>query len=132
VKTHPALRSLPVEEYKDAYHARRGHWGPAPNSDELWDGDRRVFWERELNSEELREIIRFRRLARYASMLQGVGLFGMKVPMPKIPHVIEELVAISKGQQQQSANSSPKSSDSERLSERYGIDPIALPNYDYV
>lgn len=121
--------SLPVEEYKDAYHARRGPWGAAPNCDELWDGDRRVFWERELSSEELREILRFRRLARYATMLQGgVGIFGMRVPMPKIPPVIEELVREARAQQ--SANSSPRST-STPSSEAFTYDNIALPHDDY-
>ena len=86
--------SLPVEEYRDAYNARRGPWGTAPTSDELWDGDRRVFWERELTQEELKEILRFRRLAKYAHMLSNVG-FGIKVPMPKTPAIIDELMKLS-------------------------------------
>ena len=77
-----------------------------------------------MTSEELKEILRFRRLARYASMLQGVGLFGLKVPMPKVPHVIEELVSISRQQQQQS---SPRSMDSTRSSGNFTMDTIALP-----
>jgi hypothetical protein len=121
------VASLPVEEYREAYHARRGPWGAAPQSDELWDGDRRVFWERELTSEELKEILRFRRLARYASMLQGVGLFGVKVPMPKIPQVIEELVKEARTQQQRSSSSSPKLDASTLETDHYGVDPIALP-----
>jgi len=111
------VASLPVEEQREAFHARRGLWGSAPLSDELWDGDRRVFWERELVSEELREILRFRRLARYATMLQGVGLFGLKVPMPKVPLVIEELVKIAR---EQKGLSLPKP-------DAFEFDPIAVP-----
>ena len=120
-------RSLPVEEYREAYHARRGPWGAAPVSDELWDGDRRVFWERELTSDELKEILRFRRLARYASMLQGVGVFGVKVPMPKIPVVIEELVQTARANHR--ASMSPKLEAS--TLEEYGMDPIALPSEEH-
>lgn len=87
---------MPSEEFKEAWQSRRGPWVTAPQSDELWDGERRVFWEKELSSEELRDILRFRRFARYASTLQGLnGIFGIKVPMPKPPLVIEELVRIS-------------------------------------
>jgi hypothetical protein len=116
-----------VEEYKEAYHARRGLWGSAPTSDELWDGDRRVFWERELTNEELREILRFRRLARYASMLQGVGMFGVKVPMPKVPLIIEELVKEARLQQQQT-QSSPKLDASHFEG---SLDPIAYPTEEH-
>ncbi|KAH9248572.1 hypothetical protein BASA81_013756 [Batrachochytrium salamandrivorans] len=88
------VASLPVEEFKDSLNARRGPWGSAPVSDELWDGERRLFWERELLPEELREILRFRKLAKYSIVLQnslGGGSF-LKVPMPKIPTIVEELV----------------------------------------
>jgi len=86
-----------------------------------------VFWERELTTDELKEILRFRRLARYATMLQSVGMFGLKVPMPKVPLVIEELVREAKlqHQMQSSPNSTPKLDAS--TIEEYQMDPIALP-----
>jgi hypothetical protein len=100
------LACLPQEEYKDAHNARKGHWGPAPISDELWDGERRRFWERELTSEELKEIQRFRQKARYAAMFLGLnGILGLKVVhMPKVPPIILELVNLSMQQQQAAMN----------------------------
>lgn len=115
------VASLPVEEFKDSLNARRGPWGSAPSSDELWDGERRLFWERELLPEELREIMRFRKLAKYSIVLQnslGGGSF-LKVPMPKIPTIVEELVHLgqlerarvvetAKQHQQQQLSDSPR------------------------
>jgi len=60
-------------------------------------------------------------------MLQGVGFFGVKVPMPKVPLVIEELVKESRAQHY--ASLSPRL-DPSTLSE-YGIDPIALPSEEH-
>lgn len=71
-----------------------------------------MFWEKELTEDELKDILRFRRLARYAAVLQSMGLFGLKVPMPKVPPIINELVKLA---EESSSTHSGK------------FDPIALP-----
>ena len=116
-----------MEEYKDALNARRGPWGVAPTCDELWDGERRVFWERELTTDELKEIQRFRRLARYAMVLQNtVGGGFIRIPMPKIPAVIHELVKLGNEEKSRKVTEdvSPKSSDTHRANH------IAFPEDD--
>lgn len=103
------VASLPVEEFKDSLAARRGPWGSAPICDELWDGERRLFWERELQPEELKEILRFRKLAKYSLAVQHtLGASFIRVPTPKIPPIIQELVKL--GNQQQEKESLHKES----------------------
>lgn len=99
------VASLPHEEFREALMARKGPWGPAPLCDELYDGERRRFWERELSLDELKEIQRFRQKARYAAMFVGLnGVLGVKVVhMPKPPGIVLELVNLSVQEQQAAA-----------------------------
>jgi len=54
------VKKLPSKEAEEAVASRRGIWGPAPADDSLWDGEGRVFHEKELTEEELREKLRAR------------------------------------------------------------------------
>jgi len=114
-----------VEEQKEAFQARRGPWSQAPQCDELWDGDRRMFWEKELSADELKEVLRYRRLSRYANLVQGFNsALHMNLPVPKPPPVVDDLV-------RRSMDMSPVAVEyQERIKEMFGIasPPPRSPN----
>lgn len=56
------VMSLPNEEGEDALLTRKGDWGSAPDTDELWDGGENEFWERELTTDEMNKRLLIRAL----------------------------------------------------------------------
>jgi hypothetical protein len=66
---HVSVRRLPHEHYDAACKARDGGWKEAPLDDELWDGDMAQFRPKELMPEELKRIVRAKRVS---SLPKGV------------------------------------------------------------
>jgi len=75
-----------------------------------------MFWEKELSADELKEVLRYRRLSRYANLVQGFNsALHINLPVPKPPPVVDDLV-------RRSMDMSPVAVEyQDRIKEMFGV-----------
>lgn len=77
------IKTLPEVEREDAESTRRGSWGEAPPMDEFWDGEEKMFWEKELTTEELHRRLMVRSLRSCLLFNLGYAFNGIVANLKK-------------------------------------------------